>query len=259
MKPLILSLALVALSLPCLASAQDTPVVHAPVPDAAPPAPVPPLVVAPPPVVAEPPARALVDYSAKHLEIHPAWAFAPYSPVRVGVRWGTGGFYGPRSHWHVGVGVPVVAPPLNASQPWAVFQQQKRLTVPEYLGVVGDSVQAQALDHDIRQAKTWSNVFLGVAGAGAVTAVAGIVQASAAHDRFEYDNAMGIATLGGLGIVGGLIGRSLSSAHAFELQNDFKESLTFSETEAAVEAYNAQLRKDLGLREEDTGRAPRVR
>ena len=248
---------LLVLAAPSLAFAQEVPavpnVVHAPLPDAPPPT----VEAAPEPVpepVPAPPVR-LGDYYAQRLQIQPVWAFGPSNGPHVRVGWGFGG-YRPHGAWHVGVGVPVVSPGLNPSQPWAVYQEQRRLTVPEYLNTVGDTARYGSLTHDLRQARTWSNVWLATAGAGAVTVVAGFVSAAAATNPIDYNTAVNVSSLGGLALLGGLVGRSLSLGHAYELENDYKSTLSLPDVQSGVDAYNDGLRQQMGLLPRDVKDEP---
>lgn len=260
--PLLASLFVAGSFLASPVHAQDAAptVIHAPPPGEEPPvAPaetVPPAAVeAAPPAVLPPPEApvvalspgALQAFEKRHLEIHPAWTFGVVPGPSWGVSWGVGGWGPPHGHWNVHVSVPSPPTVVVASQPWAVFEDRQRLQVPAYLERIGDQERLDDLNRRIDRTRTWSGAFIGGAIAGGVTATAGMARWSTAQNAWEARNGEMIVSSGLFLVAVGLVSNSFTRAHLHDLRDDYRTTLSLPEVEAAVEGYNAELRKELGL------------
>lgn len=146
---------------------------------------------------------------------------------------------------HVGGAVPVE--PVSPGGAWAVFEDRRRLQVPEYLDLVGNDALYRDLTGDIRRAGTWSDVWLATVVAGAVATVGGTIAFYEARDIQARYTADAVAGLGILGMIGGAIGRNITVSRVHDLRYRFGRTLDLADTRSEVEAYNRALKKRLGL------------
>ena len=203
----------------------------------------------PPPPMSAAQLQALTQYREQRLSVRPETELHGGGAVVVGG--GYGGMYrpGPYGGVHVGWAVPgvVLSDPVTAEQTWAVYQGPTRLDAPEFLRAAGETGRADALDRDIKRAKRASAAWLGVAGAGAVMAVTGVMGLGVTGDpdiNRMYNNLM----VGGAGVAAvGLVGSSFPSARARELSHDLPASISLAEAQAMAAKHNDALRQQLGL------------
>jgi hypothetical protein len=189
--------------------------------------------------------QAAMSFKSQHLEVRQvtSWRGSGSTVVTSGY-YGYGG--GPRGGPSYGMGVSTASPQtIVPEHAWTVFQGPMRLTVPDYLTLVGDD-RADDVRRRIRSARTTGTLFtaIGVAGVGAV--VAGIIGSANAdtHQEREDWNTVALAGTGGL-IVGFTIGGAAQSS-ASRLTTDYSK-LGWEPTQAQVDAYNEALRTQLGL------------
>ena len=196
--------------------------------------------------------QAAVNFRSQHLEIRQVTSWRGSGSTVV-----TSGYYGyggpHRGGSSMGVGVSTASPQtLVPEHAWTVFQGPMRLSVPDYLTLVGDE-RADDYRRRIRNNRTTGTVFtaVGVAGVGAV--VAGIIGSANADTPRERDdwNTVALAGTGGI-LVGFTIGGAAQST-ANRLQTDYGK-LGWEPTQAQVDAYNEQLRSQLGLSTEQAWR-----
>ena len=213
---------------------------------ATPPMPGPPQ-LGPPPQLSAGQLQALTRYREDRLQIRSETEFHGGGSVMIGGGWG--GYYRPGPGIHVGWGVPgvVLTDPITAEPTWAAYQGPRRLDAPEFLRAAGESDRADALDKDIRRARGASYAWLGVAGAGAVAAVTGLMGIGVTDDRdinVMYNNLMvGGATVAAVG----LVGSSFPSARARSLQHDLPASISLADAQAIAAKRNEALRQELSL------------
>ena len=196
--------------------------------------------------------QAAMNFKSQHLEIRQvtSWRGSGSTVVTSGY-YGYGG--GPRGGSSMGVGVSSASPQSFVPEhAWTVFQGPMRLSVPDYLTLVGDG-RADDVRRRIRGARTTGTLFsaIGVAGVGAV--VAGIIGSANAdtHQEREDWNTVALAGTGGM-LVGFTIGGAAQNS-ASRLQTDYGK-LGWEPTQAQVDAYNEQLRQQLGLSPEQAWR-----
>lgn len=190
--------------------------------------------------------RALTQYREDRITIRSETEFHGGGTMIVG---GWGGAYRAGPGVHVAWGVPgvVLSEPVTASPTWAAYQGPRRLDAPDFLRAAGELERAEALDKDIRHAKRASYAWMGVAGAGAVAAVTGLMGIGITDDRdinILYNNLMvGGATVAAVG----LVGSSFPSARARSLQTDLPASISLAEAQEMAAKRNEALRQELSL------------
>jgi hypothetical protein len=199
-------------------------------------------VTAPPPQTATD-FKSATEFRSSHLEVRTitAWSGGGSWVFHQGYRFGG---RGPGPRWGVGVST-VVAQPMIPEHGWAVFQGPTRLEVPAYLDLVKDP-RANDYRRRIRSNQN-AGVALNTVGVmGIAVLVTGIVGAQTADDRYEHD-VWNNVSLGGVGgMLVGFTGGSLANGTARRLEYDYGE-IGWEATRAQVDAYNDELRSDLGL------------
>ena len=195
--------------------------------------------------------QAAVEFRSQHLEIRQVTSWRGSGSTVV-----TSGYYGyggHRGHSSMGVGVSTASPQtLVPEHAWTVFQGPMRLAVPDYLTLVGDE-RADDYRRRIRNNRTTGTMFTAVGVAGVAAVVAGIIGSANADTRSEREdwNTVALAGTGGI-LVGFTIGGAAQNT-ANRLQTDYGK-LGWEPTQAQVDAYNEQLRQQLGLSTEQAWR-----
>lgn len=193
---------------------------------------------------------ALKSYRKDHLTIRRVSEFyaSPGYVTTYGGGWG--------GRWGGGWGWSVYTPPsVYAQDHWTVFEGEHRLTTPDFLEQVGNTSLASDVQRRIGTNKAIGAVCYAGAGLGLAATVAGFVGMDYANTDYEV-NAWGTTALAGIGgIVGGLIGGSLTTNRAHRLEQWPELSVDYDEADASVEEYNDKLRADLGLSVEDAEKA----
>ena len=124
--------------------------------------------------------------------------------------------------------------------------------MPTYLTLVGDS-RAEEYRRRIRSNRTTGALFSAIGVAGVAAVVTGIIGSANADTPREHEdwNTVALAGTGGI-LVGFTIGGAAQNA-ANRLQTDYGK-LGWEPTQAQVDAYNEQLRQQLGLSTEQAWR-----
>jgi hypothetical protein len=193
-----------------------------------------------------PPLPAYRQYKAQHLEIRSEriqrgggyTIFHNYSQNPYGSRW----------NWGT---TQVVPNPISVSHSWGIYQDFRRLSVPEYLEITGEEDRANALRADILglQRRAQRRNTAGLTGLGITL---GSVAVAAWSDDPNVMSAANTSALGGsLLMITGLITSSFPRAKAESLHHSFSASLGPSETRTEVDAFNEALRVGLDLRPRD--------
>ena len=141
--------------------------------------------------------------------------------------------------------------PVSVTHSWGIYQDFRRLSVPEYLSINGDEDRANALQADILhlQRRAQRRNIAGLAGLGVTL---GSVAVAAWSEDANVNSAANAAALGGsLLMITGLITSSFPRAKAESLHYSFPTSLRPTETRAEVDAFNEALRIALDLRPRD--------
>lgn len=145
----------------------------------------------------------------------------------------------------------VVQDPIYAVQGWGIYQGSRRLTVPEYLGVIGSDEMKAFLDQDIVRLQATSKGLYAFGGLGVAATVVGIVgmnNSQTAEQRLIFFTAAG----GGVvAMLTGFIGGSVPAAKATQIKNDPEYTFTPEQVQDGVDTYNEGLRSDLGLTSEE--------
>ena len=196
--------------------------------------------------------QAAMNFKSQHLEIRQvtSWRGSGSTVVTSGY-YGYGG--GPRGGPSMGVGVSSASPQSFVPEhAWTVFQGPMRLSVPDYLTLVGDD-RADEWRRRIRSSRTTGALFTAVGVGGVAAVVAGIIGSANAdtHQEREDWNTVALAGTGGM-LVGFTIGGAAQN-NAAKLSTSF-DRLGWEPTQAQVDAYNEQLRTQLGLSPEQAWR-----
>ena len=194
--------------------------------------------------------QAAMSFRSSHLEIRTVTSWRGGGSTVV-----TSGYYGSggRGGSHMGVGVSTVVPePMVPEHAWTVFQGPMRLSVPDYLTLVGDP-RADDYRRRIRSNRTTGTLFSAVGVAGVAAVVAGIIGSANAdsHPEREDWNTVALAGTGGI-LVGFTVGGAAQNT-ANRLESNY-DRLGWEPTQAQVDAYNEQLRQQLGLSTEQAWR-----
>jgi hypothetical protein len=193
---------------------------------------------------------ALMAFRNRHLAIrsYTSWRGGGATVVHGGWGWG-----GPYRGWGLGTSY-VIREPREPVHDWAVFQGVQQLDVPGFLDVVGDDLRLAALQDDMRRANRNSRIGYGVGAAGLAATVAGFFGSVWAEDEQQLIT-WNTVSAGGIcaALVGTIAGGSASS-RAQRLQLDFRSTVGFEDSQRQVDAYNEQLRQELGLSKPDAYR-----
>ncbi|HHO53544.1 MAG TPA: hypothetical protein ENK18_22405 [Deltaproteobacteria bacterium] len=185
----------------------------------------------------------VLAFRDQHLQIREVQTVIPgtVSVMRSGWGWGRRPWRG--YAWDTR---DVIRTPPEVMHEWVVFQGPQRLTVPEFLDVVGRHGEADALMERITRSEKTSRSF-GAASLGGVAAgVAGVVGVLVAPpDQQPTFSAIG---LGGLGtaILGGLVS-SVSASRSATLAHDFPSAIDLEVASEEVREHNEELRERLGV------------
>ena len=145
----------------------------------------------------------------------------------------------------------VVQDPIYAVQGWGIYQGSRRLSVPEYLGVIGSDQMKEFLEQDIVRLQATSKGLYAFGGLGVAATVVGIVgmnNSQTPEQRLIFFTAAG----GGVvAMLTGFIGGSVPAAKANQIKNDPEYTFTPEQVQDGVDTYNEQLRADLDLSSEE--------
>ncbi len=191
--------------------------------------------------------KALRQYQRKRLAIRGETRREPGTTYV----FGTGGGYWRWGGWHTAT---VVHDPGTITRTWGVYRGPERLDVPTFLQMVGQQDLADDVSRRVRRARTAGKVWLTGAGIGAAGLVAGIVGTSLADTADEVQTWSSVTLGGSLLAVGGLVGATFPMGKANRLAADPAASVSWSEAQDWVDAYNDQLREELGLSPEEAWR-----
>lgn len=195
--------------------------------------------------------QAAMNFRSSHLEIRSvtSWRGGGSTVVSSGYY----GYGGPRGGSHMGVGVSTVVPePMVPEHAWTVFQGPMRLSVPDYLTLVGDP-RDEDYRRRIRGNRTTGALFSAVGVAGVAAVVAGIIGSANADTRPEREDWNTVALAGTGGILVGFTVGSAAQSSANRLESNY-DRLGWEPTQAQVDAYNERLRQQLGLSTEQAWR-----
>ncbi len=220
---------------------------------------------------APPPAAAPVGATARPMDdgrFDALMAFRnQHLDIRGYTRWRGGGAtvlhggWGRRRGWGLGTS-HVIRQPREPDHDWAVFHGPRRLDIPSYLEVIGDTARLTALRQDLGRAQRAASISYGVAGLGLATAVVGFFGSAWAEDDDMLLTWNVVAGAGLCTTLGGAIVGGSASNKAQRLQLDFRGTVGLEDAQQQVDAHNDRLRQDLGLSKSDvygilTERPPR--
>jgi hypothetical protein len=192
---------------------------------------------------------ALLAFRQRHLDLRGYTSLVGGGAVVVDSGWGWG-WGGP--WWHGGFGTSYIIPMSRERvDDWAVYRGSSRLTIPAYLDAVGDETGSRALQGSITRAERTSRTFYAVGGVGLAATVVGFLGAVSARDTGTFHTWNVVSTAGLVaGITGVVVGRG-QSGRAARLGHDFSGTLDHEETQSQIDAFNEQLRVELGLTRAD--------
>ena len=145
----------------------------------------------------------------------------------------------------------VVVDSFYAVPTWGVYQGTARISPSAFLRETGETFRADDLDRrvarDQRKARRW----MMVAGAGAATLTAGVVQYDRA-DQLSQELIAHQLTFGGLAMgTAGLVVASFPASRATRLRHYPSAVVDRADAQRMVERHNRAVQQKLGLSEED--------
>lgn len=145
----------------------------------------------------------------------------------------------------------VVQDPIYAVQGWGIYQGSRRLTVPEYLGVIGSDQMKEFLEQDIVRLNATSKGLYAFGGLGVAATVVGIVGMN--NSQTPEQRLIFFAAAGGgvVAMLTGFIGGSVPAAKATQIESDPEYTFTPEQVQEGVDTYNEQLRSGLELSSEE--------
>lgn len=196
---------------------------------------------------------AMMAYRSRHLELRQLTLRYPggTSVVTTGYGWGRGW-----PMWGYSTSYLVQNPDI-VQESWAVFQDQRRLTVPAALFALDRAEEAEALTRRIRgyrHASTGGYVVAGLGGIGLATALMG---ASVADNYAEYRNWSSLSTASALACGGGILAGWFLQSAAQRMRNDFEATQDASDLQRSIDARNQRSMEELGLTPSQAAAAPR--
>jgi len=145
----------------------------------------------------------------------------------------------------------VVIDPVFTVQTWGIYRGTTRLDPAPFLRETGETFRASDIERRIARDRRKSRRWMMVAGVGAASIAAGVIQSDQAENLPEQLLADQL-TFGGIGLgVAGLMGASFPASRATRLAHYPSAVMDREDAEAMVERHNTALRERLGLTPED--------
>lgn len=191
-------------------------------------------------------------FGVRHLELRGLTTWHGGGATVVHSGWGWGGGWGPYPSPYWGLGTSyVIREPMQPDHSWAVFQGVQRLTVPGYLTLVADIERTEDFDRRIRRNEDAADGLRALGFVGIAGTVASYVGASQA-DTWDQYHQWNTVTAGSLGaVLVGFLGSSICTGQVRSLRSDFRAQLDPDEEQRRVDAYNEELRLELGLSKDE--------
>jgi|GEM_PF-4827581 len=145
----------------------------------------------------------------------------------------------------------VLVDPMFTVQTWGVYRGDDRIGPSEFLRETGETFRADDLDRRVERDRRKARRWMLVAGVGAASLAAGVVQYDRATTLPEELLAHQL-TFGGLGVgMTGLMAASFPASRATRLERYPSAAMNRDDAEKMVERHNKALQQRLGLTEED--------
>lgn len=144
----------------------------------------------------------------------------------------------------------VVQDPIYTVQGWGIYQGSRRLSVPDYLGVIGSDQMKHYLEDDILRLQRTSKALYAFGGVGVAATVVGVIGMNTAQQQQDSDLwLIFFATAGGgvATMLTGFIGGSIPSAKATRIEQEPEYTFTPEQVREGVDGYNDGLRQELDL------------
>lgn len=208
---------------------------------------------------AEPPSEfdrweASQAFRVRHLELRglTSWHGGGATVIHSGWGWGWGWGWGPYPSPYWGLGTSyIIREPMQADHSWAVFQGVQRMTVPGYLTMVADLERAEDFDRRISRNENAADGLRALGFVGIAGTVMSYVGASRADtwDQYHLWNTVSAGSLGS--VLVGFLGSTICSGQVRSLRSDFRSHLDPDDEQRRVDAYNEELRVELGLSKDE--------
>lgn len=145
----------------------------------------------------------------------------------------------------------VVVDPVFTVQTWGVYRGHERLAPAELLRTTGETFRADDIERRIERDHRKSRRWMMLAGMGAASVAAGVVQYDRAQDLPQQVLAHQL-TFGGIGVgLTGLMGASFPASRATRLERYPSAVMDRTDAQVMVERHNKATAQRLGLTEED--------
>jgi len=144
----------------------------------------------------------------------------------------------------------VVQDPVYTVQGWGIYQGSRRLSVPEYLNVIGSTQMQQYIEDDILRLERTSKALYAFGGVGVAATVVGVVGMNAARQQNDSDLwLIFFATAGGgvATMLTGFIGGSIPASKATRIEQEPEYTFTPEQVREGTDGYNDGLRQELDL------------
>lgn len=144
----------------------------------------------------------------------------------------------------------VVQDPIYTVQGWGIYQGSRRLSVPDYLGVIGSHQMQQYLEDDILRLQRTSKALYAFGGMGVAATVVGVIGMNAARQQNDSDLwLIFFATAGGgvATMLTGFIGGSIPASKATRIEQEPEYTFTPEQVREGIDGYNDGLRQELDL------------
>ncbi|HJN74170.1 MAG TPA: hypothetical protein QGF58_09585 [Myxococcota bacterium] len=148
----------------------------------------------------------------------------------------------------------VVQDPIYTVQGWGIYQGSRRLSVPEYLGVIDSAQMQQYLEDDILRLNRTSKALYAFGGLGVAATVVGVIGMNAARQQNDSDLwLIFFATAGGgvATMLTGFVGGSIPASKATRVEQDPEYTFTPEQVREGIDGYNDELRQELELSPEE--------
>jgi hypothetical protein len=145
----------------------------------------------------------------------------------------------------------VVVDSFYTVQTWGVYQGAERMAPSTFLRETGETFRADDLERRVERDHRRSRRWMMLAGMGAASLTAGVIQYDRAQD-YPHKLLAHQLTFGGLAVgMTGLIGASFPASRASRLESYPGAVVNRPEAEEMAERHNKALQQELGLTTED--------
>lgn len=145
----------------------------------------------------------------------------------------------------------VVSDPIYTTRSLRVYQAKEPISSLQFFELVGDDAQRSKVAREMKKYRLRRNIGRSVALVGLGATIGGWVGASQATSEEELYLYSNVTLAGSLVCFGGLLASSFPASKEHALIRSPLSSLSKVDVENKIDAYNDQLRENLGLSIED--------